>query len=140
MPEEDSGINNVLGNLDAYLAEVRGRRRRAAEKIAIVLETYAKAHHGDIPQPARTVYPRPGMPVKRPAGIGWMDVTGNTQSSTHGTVSRDLVTFVEVALHAGMPYDVFLETARNGRWAWLWPAVVANQDRILTIFATELAG
>lgn len=138
MPNYVTGVSTVLQNLDAWADSMRARRKRAGEKIAILLAAYAQAHHGTRPRPARWIDPGHGRRVFRPAGTGWGDVTGATQQSTKATISRDIVAFTEVALFAGMEYDVFLELARNGRWAWLWPALIDNKDKIVDILETEL--
>lgn len=61
----------------------------------------------------------------------WQPVTGATDVSTVGGVYEATQEFIRVVLSAGMDYDVFLETARQGRWAWLHPTVTRNQAYIV---------
>jgi hypothetical protein len=81
----------------------------AMGEIASLLGSYARAHHP------------------------WTPQTGNTDTSTRAAIVKADETEIVVALTAGMDYDVFLELAREGRWSWLWPAMLDNQERILQI-------
>lgn len=82
------------------------KARRAMEEIAAILEGYAKTHHD------------------------WIPRTGDTDVSTRGFINEVTPKMISVALTAGMDYDVFLELAHEGKWAWLWPAVEENLDLI----------
>ena len=86
----------------------------AADEIAHLLEAYAKSNHL------------------------WKPQTGNTDNSTRGFVAAVTEDTITIVLSAGMSYDVFLELARSGKWAWLWPAVEANRERIREILAKHL--
>ena len=103
-----TGLDNVLRRLDIAAAGMRANALAAAQEIAALLETYAKQNHP------------------------WTPDTGATDASTRGTVidAGDIITIV---LSAGMDYDKFLELARGGKWAWLWPAVTDNADAIRDI-------
>lgn len=107
------GLAVVLNHLEAYAEGLEARALAAAGEIAAVLESYAKGHHA------------------------WKPRTGATDASTKGTVvaGGDIV---DIYLSAGMNYDVFLELAREGKWAWLWPAIEANKARILRILVKHL--
>lgn len=112
------GADEVTRNLERLAEDLYRRAYRAAEEIAALLESYAKANHP------------------------WKPDTGATDVSTRGTVvpsspniRADVLT---VVLSAGMEYDVFLELAKQGRHAWLWPAIEANLSRIRQIFAEHL--
>ena len=78
----------------------------AMGEIAALLESYAKANHP------------------------WKDDTGATATSIRGFISEVTPITITATLSAGMEYDVFLELARDGKWAWLWPAIEANMDTI----------
>jgi hypothetical protein len=114
MSKRVNGLELLLGNLDKMQARWEQGIDAAAEEIAHLLEAYAKSNHL------------------------WTPRTGNTDNSTKGTVAERTREYVLVVLSAGMEYDVFLETARQGKWAWLWPAVEANRENILKILARHL--
>lgn len=109
------GVKEVQANLEAYRKQVYQKAENAAGKIAALLEGYAKSHHP------------------------WKPQTGATDVSTVGTWEQVGEEVFRVVLSAGMEYDVFLESARQGRWAWLWPAVDENRDEIKRIWVEELS-
>jgi len=128
------GEAEVMRNLERWYSGAQAGAARAMQNIAVLLENYAKAHHGTTPRAAGWVYPHgkdAGTRRWRPAGIGWGDVTSATQQQTRGFVSRVTQNEIEVVLTAGTEYAPKLELARNGRWAWLWPAVEANRGRMV---------
>lgn len=101
------GQAEVERNLEKWFND--GILRKCAqvmEEIAAILEGYAKSNHS------------------------WQPQTGATDTSTRGFISEVTPKVIEVTLTAGMSYDVFLELARDGKWAWLWPAIEANLDKI----------
>lgn len=114
MPIE--GMAGVLLGLDGYVKGTQEGVAAAAQEIADMLETYAKENHP------------------------WIDQSGDTRASIHAVVAIPSETVVDVLLMAGMDYDVFLELAHGGKWAWLWPAVVANRQNILNILQRTLSG
>jgi len=112
MPLE--GMEEVKRNLRRLADEMMERARQAADEIATLLESWAKTN----------------APFK--------DRTGNLRQSIAGSwaqVGRDIL---RVVLSAGMEYAVFVELLHQGRYAYLWPAVAANQERILHIWHTRL--
>ena len=101
------GQEEVFRNLDKWYTD--GIFKKAAtvmEEIAAILEGYAKANHP------------------------WEPQTGATDTSTRGFIAEVTPKVITAVLTAGMEYNVFLELAREGKWAWLWPAVEANLDLI----------
>lgn len=108
------GLDTVLANL----SEVQGWMLKvtidAGDEIGHLLANYAKGHHL------------------------WRPITGHTDTSTVGGVEEVAMEYVLIALSAGMDYDVFLELARQGKWAWLMPAVEANKDNIMQIWERHL--
>jgi hypothetical protein len=101
------GDAEVLEKLQRWYADgIRKKARIAMENISAILEGYAKTHHP------------------------WTPRTGATDASTVGTIDEVTERMIGVVLTAGMNYDVFLELAREGRWAWLWPAIEANLETI----------
>lgn len=101
-----SGLDEVMANLERWYQGTLKRAAVAMEEIAALLESYAKANHE------------------------WKDDTGATTTSISGFISEATPLVITATLSAGMSYDVFLELARDGKWAWLWPAVEANLDNI----------
>jgi len=110
------GLDQALRKLDVYAAGLKSGANLAAHEIAVLLEGYAKSHHP------------------------WKDVTGNTTNSIRGTVVEASDEIIRVVVSAGMSYDVYLELAMDGKWAWLWPAIVANEQNIRNILKKRLIG
>jgi hypothetical protein len=122
MSVEIRGLDVVLGNLERLGSDFVRKRHDAADEIGHLLADYAKAHH------------KWGNPYS--AGY---EPTGATDTSTKGDIVEETTEYVMVALSAGMDYDVFLELARRGRWAWLAPAVEANRERMMEIMVKRLS-
>lgn len=104
-----TGLRDVERSLEALYTGERRAIANAMREICSVLADWAKTNHD------------------------WMPETGNTDASTRADIVKAGLDEIVVALSAGMSYDVFLELAHSGRWAWLWPAMTANQTRILEI-------
>lgn len=133
---EWSGIEEVLGNLARYEADQRARLRVACEEVAQLLERYAIMNHP------------------------WTVRTQATNVTTKGTWEELPNDLYEVVLSAGMWYNPYLELAGpnrgdyhrhegtlphmglsnmgNGKWAWLWPAFVANHQAVIDTFVRHL--
>ena len=111
---DETGAGEVQRNMDRINRRLHEQALVAAREISLVLEGYAKTHHR------------------------WMRDTGMTDASTRGTVERVSEDIIRVILSAGMEYNVTLELARSGKWAWLWPAVEANRDQIRNIIRRRL--
>lgn len=108
------GLSQVLRNLDAFERQMYQRVIAAGDEIGLLLANYAKTNHA------------------------WTPRTGMTDVSTAGGVFEATREYVRIVLSAGMSYDVFLETAREGRWSWLWPSVEANRGNIMSILRRHL--
>ena len=111
----EADVEAVLQKLSAWAVGTRRKAMNAAQEIAQLLEDYAREEHA------------------------WQDETGDTRASTRGEVI-EAAEEIAVRLSAGMPYDKFLELAHDGKWAWLWPAMIANEDRIMEILKRHLQG
>lgn len=161
------GLAGVQAKLAAAVAKMHAEAEAAADESAMLLEVYAKTHHGTRPREAGWVYPGGGHQVKvanmyfkktdkaasrigagsyyqrtrrwREGGIGWGDVTGNTNNSIRGTSHVDASRNVRIVLSAGMQYNPDLETANKKRWQWLWPTVVEQQKNVISIFRRRLS-
>ncbi len=108
------GLEQAQRNLEVYAQGLRSGALLAAHEIATLLEGYAKSHHP------------------------WSPDTGATDVSTKGTVVEASSEMMRIVLSAGMEYDVYLEFAREGKWAWLWPTIVANKEPIRAILKNRL--
>ena len=101
------GQAEVERNLERWYKDgIMLRARHVMEEIGSLLEGYAKTHHP------------------------WTPDTGHTDISTRGFIAKATPLMIQTVLTAGMEYDVFLELARDGKWAWLWPAIEANLPEI----------
>jgi hypothetical protein len=104
-----TGVVEVQKNIAALYAGTRKNLVNGMREVCSLLEGYAKNNHP------------------------WTARTGNTDNSTDARIVSATIDEITAALTAGMDYDVFLELARSGRWAWLMPAIMANQDKIIEI-------
>jgi hypothetical protein len=109
----ESDLNAVLRNLNAFVIEMTDAGREAAEEIGELLVGYAKTHHL------------------------WQPQTGQTELTTQAVI-EEVNGMIEVALTTETDYSTFLELARNGRFAWLWPAMDANKGAIVEIMRRRL--
>ncbi len=109
-----TGVEEVCQNLDRVTDGIYRAAVEAADEIAHLLADYAKGHHA------------------------WRPRTGATDASTKAGITEASRELVAIALSAGMDYDIYLEFARDGRWAWLWPAVEACRADIMRTFERRL--
>ena len=109
-------LNLVMRNLSVAVQGLQQAAHDAAVEIAEILQAYAKSHHV------------------------WRPVTGQTDMTTSAQIVEETEQHILIALSAETPWAAFLELARQGRFAWLWPAVEANRDLALEIFRRHLAG
>ena len=100
------GLDEVERNLDKWYQGRLHKARIAMEEICSILESYAKTNHP------------------------WRTQTGATIINIRAFIAEATPTALMGVLTAGMSYNVFLELAREGKWAWLWPAVEANLPMI----------
>ena len=128
------GLDQVERNLDIWYKDgIMRRCREAMEEICVLLEGHAKTDHGDQPRDAGYVYPGGGVKRFREAGTGWGDVTGQTTQSTRAFITNVSPRFIDAVLTSNTPQAVFLELARDGKWAWLWPAIESKLPEIKAI-------
>lgn len=59
--------------------------------------------------------------------------TGLTEQTTEGGLYEATAAKVVGIVSAQMSYDQFLEAAREGRWAFLWPALMEHQDEVIAL-------
>ena len=104
-----TGGDIIIQGLEAWAAGTVAALQGCAQEIAELLEAYAKANHP------------------------WQNQTGDTEASITGQIADMTDEMIVIVVSAGMDYDVFLELAHEGKWAWLWPCLVACQDRIRQI-------
>ena len=63
----------------------------------------------------------------------WKNRTGDLGRSIHAFVTEATPTHIHAELYAREYYSVFLELARDGKWAWLWPVVVNHREDMIRI-------
>jgi len=114
MPVDVSGVEACIDGLEAAVEGMQRQAQAAAGDIAKLLQEYARAHHP------------------------WQNRSSRTQETTLGIVAEVSEELVLISLSAGMDYDIVLETARSGKWSWLWPAIEANKEEILRILHWHL--
>jgi hypothetical protein len=115
----NAGETSGLAELERQFLVMEELLEIAAHKamvdVAKLLQEYAKAHHP------------------------WQNQSGKTEQTTIGTeVDVFSQNMVYALLSAGMPYDVFLETYFEGRWAWLHQAVIDNRMAIQAILGASM--
>ena len=106
---EVSGVKACIDTLTLSVSGMVSQAQAAGEEIAALLKDYAKNNHP------------------------WQNVTGETEATTDAQVVEATTQLVTVALFTGTDYSQFLELARDGKWAWLWPAIIANEGAIMEI-------
>jgi hypothetical protein len=111
-----SGIEQVLANLDADVQRKMKLAVDAMETVCQLLQNYAKSEHT------------------------YTDRTANTTNSIRGFVAEITPDVIRGVLSAGMEYDVFLELARDGKWAFLLPTITKHQTEIMNTFASVMTG
>lgn len=107
------GEADVLRNLAAAKRLMEAGMDKGLSKAAEMIAEHAKTHHK---------YTRR---------------SGDTEESTVGGMHQRTADKLIAVVSAGMDYDVFLEKARNGTWAFIWPAVMDKKDDVLRIIADE---
>lgn len=109
-----TGDQQVLANLEKWAQERQAAAVQAMQIVMAALEGWAKSEHA------------------------YTDRTANTTNSIRGEVAEASKEIVRGVLSAGMEYDVFLELARNGRWAFLWPTIVRHEQDIIKLLKARL--
>jgi hypothetical protein len=109
-----TGDQQVLANLEKWAEERQAAAVEAMEIVMEALANWAKTEHS------------------------YTDRTSATTTSISGKVAEASKEIVRGVLSAGMEYDVFLELARNGKWAFLWPTIVRHEQDIIQLLKTRL--
>jgi hypothetical protein len=112
----EGDTQRVLASLAAYQERMMLRAQMAMQEVMTALEGWAKSEHS------------------------YTDRTGNTTNSIKGQIAEVSAEIVRGVLSAGMDYDVFLELAHEGKWAFLWPTVMNHRDDILAIIERRMNG
>lgn len=102
-------MRKLNASLESAVKELRERAYVAMERIAGLLTEYAKAHHP------------------------WQNRTGETERTTQAAITEVSAEIVRVTLSADTRAAEFLELAHDGKWAWLWPVLVACEPEIRAI-------
>ena len=111
MPDDSITPSVVIDGLELYVEGLKKNIEWAADVIAEKLTYYTRNTHP------------------------WVDDTWRTRQTTEATVVKDSDDLTLIILHSGMSYDVFLELAHDGKWAYLLPAIEANKGFILSVLA-----
>jgi hypothetical protein len=104
-----TGAEAVQMRLLQIEAQIQNNAKSAMQEVMTALEGWAKAEHS------------------------YTNRTSNTTNSIQGIIEEASAHLVRGVLSAGMEYDVFLELARDGEWAFLWPVIERHKDDILKI-------
>lgn len=110
------GAAQVIGNLSRLDAATQARAEQALTAVMLALEGWARTEHT------------------------FMNRTGLLQASIRGFVDENRGPLLTGILSAGMEYGVFVELARQGKWAFLRPVIEGHQDQIARILASHLQG
>ncbi|BDI27990.1 hypothetical protein CCAX7_000410 [Capsulimonas corticalis] len=108
------GADTVIGNLAKWIEERQKLAELAMNEVMAALEGWAKSEHA------------------------YTDRTANTTNSIRGEVAEATAEIVRGVLSAGMDYDIFLELAHDGKWAFLWPVIIRHEQDILNILRSRL--
>ena len=108
------GLDTVLGNWDKQCDRWQTKSAEAIEQITTAMEGWAKSEHS------------------------YTDRTSNNTNSIRGFVAEASPTIIRGVLTAGMSYSVFLELARDSKWAFLLPVVTRHRADIIKILKQAL--
>ena len=109
-----TGTDAVQLRLAEVAKQIQEKANTAMEEVMAALEGWAKSEHS------------------------YTDRTGNTSVSIQGQVEEASALLVRGVLSAGMDYDVYLELARDGKWAFLWPTIERHKDDIERLIADRM--
>jgi len=108
------GIGDILSGFDRFAGGVHSGVETCIKIVVAALEGWAKAEHG------------------------YTDRTTNLTNSIKGLVGQVSPTEATGYLTATMEYAIFVELARNGKWAFLWPVIERHRADILEIISEQL--
>ena len=111
-----AGIAAVLAAFDAYTNGLEKRVEICIQTVVGALEGWAKSEHS------------------------YTDRTSNLTNSIKGIVGEVSATGGVGYLTATMEYAVFVELARDGKWAFLWPVIEGHREDIMKIIESQLGG
>lgn len=110
-----NGAAQILANLAAFEKVMQARAEAAMQEVGAALERWAKEEHA------------------------FTNRTGELEASIEGFLAASGPSLISTVLKADTPYAHFVELARSGRWAYLWPVIERHQDEILEIIARKMA-
>jgi hypothetical protein len=111
---EVGGLQAVIEALHFTVQGMAEQAVAAGEEIAQILKEYAKANHP------------------------WQNVSGETEATTGAQVAEATAEMVIIALFSQTPQAVFLELSIDGKWSWLFPAILANEHAVMEILEKYL--
>ena len=109
-----TGMEEAQRKLVEVALLLQERAKVAVEEVMAALEGWAKSEHL------------------------YTDRTANTTVSIKGQVAEASALLVRGVLSAGMDYDVYLELARDGKWAFLWPTIEKHKDDIRKMIESRM--
>ena len=109
-----TGLRQVEAALFGATEAIEKKAERAVAAVVAALEGWAKVEHK------------------------YTDRTGNLTNSIRGELGEVTAAIVRGYLSAGMEYSIYLELARSGKWAFLWPVVEKHREDIRKIIVAEL--
>ena len=109
---DDLTVPMLSARLGQFRDEIMLEAIATAKAIGEMLVEYARANHP------------------------WQNRTGDTEASTEAIDGYD-ATGAFVTISVGTPYAIYLE--ENETWAWLWPAMLANQENIARMWQEGLS-
>lgn len=109
-----TGVAEVNANLQKAVEKMRQAAETAMQEVAELLQEYARANHP------------------------WQNQSGQTEATTQAGITELSADLIRVTLSTETDYSKFLELARDGTWAWLWPMLVACEEAIKAILIKHL--
>ena len=109
-----TGLDRVLLNLSQWEGKVEGAAETAMEELMRRLEDWAKTEHA------------------------WVTGRPHTEGTIQGLVTEVTSSLITGMLSADMDAGLWLELARGGKWAWLWPVIVNHQADIMQILSRAM--
>lgn len=109
-----SNADAVQLRLEEVVRQMQQNAETAMHEVMAALEGWAKSEHA------------------------YRDRTANNTNSIKGEVAEVSAEIVRGVLSAGMEYSAFLELAKEGKWAFLWPVIERHKDDILAIIQNRM--
>lgn len=110
-----TGLDRVLMNLSKWEDKVELSADTAMHELMQQMEGWAKEEHA------------------------WVVGRPHTEGSIQGLVTTVGPSIITGTLSVDMDAGLWLEMARDGKWAWLWPVVMNHRADIMRILGRAMA-